>query len=627
MISLLGLLLSASGQQLTILHTNDWQSRLLGFGPSSAYTPASTSDDDTVGGVARLATLIESRRRAAVGPVVLVDGGDITMGTVFHTVARQTGAELQLMALLGYDAVTLGNHEFDFRPEGLADMITAARAGAGCPNIVATNLVFSDEHPGDDRLAALAEDGVIQPWMIIDRGGLRIGLIGVLGEEGYEVIGQAEPVTISEPIATIRQTAQMLRAEEGADVVLLLSHSGVKASEDDPTGWGGEEVEFAREVPEIDAVIGGHSHTSLHEPIMVDGRPVVQAGSDGQYLGELILQRSGARWTVDSYTLHPIDDSIPGDPAVSAFIDGIKDVVTELILEPEGYTFSQPLAETDAFLARSFDEHALGNHVTDALRSAVGSDMAFTGNGTIRDEVRPGVQWVADLFRISSLGIGVVDDSPGYPLMEMYMTGADLKSAVEFLLVGYQLKGRSYYPRISGAQVIHNNHRVMFDRVVEIRFGSDQAGYSRRADLTDDTLYSVAVTSYIAGFLPTVSETSFGLLSVTPRDADGNPVTDLSTLLIDADPAQPGVQEVKAWRALLEHLSSFPDTDGDGVADIPHDGPVAEPRLIRVDSWSPRSLFANSTWKMRVYAGALPALLCGIGLGIGWRRRRQAARR
>ncbi len=627
MLTLLGLL-SAHAQQLTVLHTNDWQSRLLGFGPNSAYSPESTGDDDTIGGIARLATLIEARRAAAAGPVVLLDGGDITMGSLFHTVTRQTGAELQLMTMLGYDAVTLGNHEFDFRPDGLADMITAARAGSGCPPIIASNLVFSDTHPGDDRLAALADAGAIRPRMLIERGGLRIGLIGVLGEDGYEVIGQAEPITISPPIDTIRRTARLLRDEQGADIVLLMSHSGVKEVEGDPLGWGGEEIDFARELPEIDAVIGGHSHTPLHEPIMVEGRPVVQAGSEGRFLGELVLEREGEGWRVADYTLHPVDDTTPGDPEISAFIEGIKEVVTERVLAGEGYAFSQPLAETGVHLKRDFEEHTLGNHVTDALRVAGGADMSFTGNGTIRDELRPGVQWVSDLFRIAALGIGVVDDTPGYPLMKMYLTGADLKSALEFLLVGYQLKGSSYYPRISGAQVTYNNHRVMFDRVVEVRLGDDRIGYTRTAELTDDSLYSVAVTSYIASFLPTVRETSHGLLSVTPRDATGAPVSDLSRLLLDADPERPGVQEVKAWRALLGYLSSFPDTDGDGIADIPHAGPAAEVRLIRADSWAPSSLLSSATWKMYLYLGGPPGLLALLGGAVLLRRRRgHAARR
>ena len=144
--------LSASPDTVTLLHTNDWQSRLLGAGPNAEYTPDSTDDDDTVGGVARLADLIQQRRAAAGerGPVLVLDGGDVTMGTLFHTIAVETGTELQLMEMMGYDAVTLGNHEFDFRPEGFARMVRAAQAGGGAPPLLATNLVTDPGDPRDD---------------------------------------------------------------------------------------------------------------------------------------------------------------------------------------------------------------------------------------------------------------------------------------------------------------------------------------------------------------------------------------------------------------------------------------------------------------------------------------------
>ncbi len=120
----------AAERRFVVLHTNDWQSRLLGYGPNSEYSPNSLNDDLTVGGVARLATLLHERR-AALGevPLLTLDAGDFSMGTLFHTVAREEGGELRLLGALGYDATTLGNHEFDFRPAGLAQMIAAARAG------------------------------------------------------------------------------------------------------------------------------------------------------------------------------------------------------------------------------------------------------------------------------------------------------------------------------------------------------------------------------------------------------------------------------------------------------------------------------------------------------------------
>ena len=218
----------AGSGDFTILHTNDWQSRMLGAAPNADYTPDVTGDDATTGGVARLAALVDQRRSDVSGPILLLDGGDITMGTLFHTVSRETGGELQLMARMGYDAVTLGNHDFDFRPEGLARMIRSALAGGGCPPIVASNLITDPEDPRDDGLEALMVEGVIQRKRVIERGGLRFGVIGVMGTEAFEVIGQADPVTIRDPTETIRELADELRDIDRVDVVIVLSHSGIE---------------------------------------------------------------------------------------------------------------------------------------------------------------------------------------------------------------------------------------------------------------------------------------------------------------------------------------------------------------------------------------------------------------
>ena len=621
---LLSALTAQAGETVTVLHTNDWQSRLLGFGPNAEYTPDVVGDDDTVGGIARLATLIEQRRAAAKGPVVLVDGGDWTMGTLFHTVTRETGSELQLMSMLGYDGVTLGNHEFDFRPGGLDAMIRSAKRGHGAPVVLATNLVLDAADPRDDGLEALVREGAIQPTLLLERGGVKIGLLGLLGEEAYEVIGQGDPVSIRDPFASAEAAAADLRSQ-GADVVLLLSHSGIEKLDG---VWQGPELDYAEQIPGIDAVIGGHSHTPLFEPLYgTSGVPVVQAGSEAAYLGELVLDVTDGKVTVTSYTLHEVNDTIPGDPEVQAYIEGVKEEVTSRVLSRWGLGFDDPLAETSRDLTRDFDDYILGNLVTDAIREATGAQLAFTGNGTIRDNVkkgRTGVQRTSDLFRLSGLGVGLVDDEPGYGLMVSYFTGADLKAVLEFLLVGYQLKGRKYYPRVSGIQAVYNNKRVLFDRIEEVRIGTDEGGY-REVDLWGDELFSVATTTYIGGFLPTVGKSSKGILSATMRDASGEPVTDFRTLLVDADPSEPGTQELKAWRAVIQHLSAQPDTDGDGLADLPVTGGVAEARLIQRNSWSPSALLRNSTWRQRS-AMSLPLGLLGLlgalgGLVLWWRRR------
>ena len=609
----------AADKTFTILHTNDWQSRLLGFGPNNEFTPATVNDDDTVGGVARLASLLDARRAAAGDtPVLLLDGGDFTMGTLFHTVTREVGGELRLMSELGYDAAVLGNHEFDFRPHGLAMMISAAaKARDGqLPQLLSSNMQFSADNKADDSLKVHYDAGLIASYKVLERGGIRFGLFGLLGENAVEVSPMTKPLHFVKPLEAAQAMVKQLREVEKVDVVILLSHMGIKQEADGT--WRGEEVELVEQVPGIDIVVGGHSHTALPQPIMVNGKtPVMQAGSEIQHLGELRMKLTASGPEVIDYSLHAINDTLPGKPSITAEVDSFKQVVTEQMLAPSGYEFDQPLAKAPRTLTRAYDDQALGNLVTDAIRHATGSDVAFTGNGTIRDDVihgRDGVQSVSDLFRIAPLGIGELDDQPGYPLMKAYVTGEEIKNVLEVLLVAYQLRDDSYYPRLSGLKFTYNPYRVPFDRVEQVWLGNPQDGY-RELDVSaaNTTLYSIGATTYVGSFTWLIPDISKGLLSVVPKTADGQPLENVQAALIDRDASTDGVQEYKEWQALLDHLRSLPDSNGDGLADIADDEAANELRMIRHASLDPRSLLRNAgalQWSVSV-GGLLVLLLLG----------------
>ncbi|TWC30191.1 5'-nucleotidase [Pseudomonas sp. SJZ079] len=626
---LLAGLAPAAERSFTILHTNDWQSRLLGFGPNNEYSPATLNDDDTLGGVARLATLVKARRAAAgAQPVLLLDGGDFSMGTLFHTVSREMGGELRLMSELGYDGATLGNHEFDFRPAGLAAMIGAAYRVKGdtLVPLFSSNLSFDPARKEDDSLQAHYEAGRILPYKVIDKGGIRFGLFGLLGNNAVAVSPMIKPAIFADPVATAKRMVAKLR-EEGAEVVILLSHMGVTQQADG--SWRGEEVELVEQVPGIDIVVGGHSHTALAQPILVNGQtPVMQAGSEIQYLGELHMRLDdGGNTRVVDYRLHPLNDQTAGDAAITAEVEDFKRVVDQQMLAPKGYRFDQPLAKVDQTLTREYDDPLLANLVTDALRHATGSDLAFTGNGTIRDNLimgRDGVQSVSDLFRIAPLGIGEFDDAPGYPLIKVYVTGQELKNILEVLLLAYQLRdSQSYYPRVSGVRFSYNPYRVPFDQVSRIEIGDANTGY-QALDMQTDRLYSIGATSYVGSFTWLIADLSKGLLQVRPKDAQGHPLAEIKAAVIDVDPQKPGVQEYKEWQGLLDHIRSLPDLDGDGLADIPTQGAAAEQRMLREPSLHPVELYR--------YAGPLQwgvSLLVVLGLvlivwwlGGVWRRRR-----
>src|SRR5208282_3996122 len=145
-----GLSAAADGAKtFTILHTNDLHSNFIGMAPSLDYTPFTLNNDDTRGGFARLAPLIAKRKEARKeqGPVLVLDDGDYSMGTAFGAASRETGAELQLLFQMGFDATTFGNHDFDLGPDGLGKSIDLAANAGRVPAVVASNTDFSKDDP------------------------------------------------------------------------------------------------------------------------------------------------------------------------------------------------------------------------------------------------------------------------------------------------------------------------------------------------------------------------------------------------------------------------------------------------------------------------------------------------
>ncbi len=601
----------AGDNQLTILHTNDWQSRLLGFGTNADFTPQTVNDDNTIGGVSRLATLIEQRREIlGEDNVLLLDGGDYSMGTLFHTIIRETGAELQLMSTLRYDAITFGNHEFDYRPDGLAQSIESALNARGkLPPIVISNMHFSPDDPADDRLQALWQQNIIRSYVVVNKGGKKVGLFGLMGSDAADVAPNASPISFSDPIEAAKRMVQILIEKEEVDLVVVLSHGGIHQDPNAPLNWWGEDVDLLTQVPGIDIVVGGHSHTPLNKPIMINDRMILQAGSEAQYLGELSLRSEaneleGDKFKKSHYQLHKIDDHTIGDPAFIAQIEQFKQQVTELFLKPAGYEFEQVLAYTKRRLGREHFDNVIANLVTDSMKIATSSDIAISTNGPIRDDIylgSNGIQQVSDLFRIVPLGVGVNSDKPGYDLVKVWITGSEIKSIIEALLLGQQTRGDSFYPRFSGFQVVYNSARLPFDQVSQIKLGDSKSGF-HDIDLSPDNpqLYSMAANSFVGSMAWLIGKISYGLLEFTPKNENGDPIADLSEGVYDTNLSQSGVQEIKEWRAFFSHLKKLPDTNHDGVVELPI---KSDARLIKINSYSPNKLYQNATWIM--YLGSL----------------------
>lgn len=610
------------GKRLTIIHTNDLQSRLLGFAPNSDFTPLTTNDDKTVGGIARVANVIRNQRAKAPDRTLVLDGGDWMMGTLFQTISTFEGAELRLMEAIGYDAAVIGNHEFDFHCDGLADIIESAMKHGDIPQLVLSNGNFNPEKKEDDRLEALFKKGIILPHFVMEKNGIRVGMFGLLGKEAASVAPYSKPMTFDDPIESAKKMTTFLKNEEKVDVIICMTHSGVWHVEDG--SWGGEDVDLAKAVPAIDVVISGHSHTPLPEPIMVNGTPVVQAGSEGEYVGVLEMQYQDGEIQMSDYQLVKVDDSFSTEADINSMVDSFQLTIDDKVLEKYDVKFTDVLAETDFDLTISRESLVasnLGAFAADAVRFGVekfsGNPeipvVGFTTAGLIRDNLlagERGMQQVSDLYRIMPLGRGVLDEDPGYPLAKGFITPAELKSVLEILLIAPSIKGNSHFPFFSGMRFKYNPNRMLLDQVYEVEIGNEKDGYTVLDISSDEGLIAIGANSYIYESINLIGEISKGLLSVIPKNADGTPIENINDALLDFSKTEPGIQEVKEWSSLFELTKSFPDLNGNGFPDFPEFYKNGEVRQIEMASWNPIMMYSNAT---KVMWG-----VTGIFLLIGW---------
>ena len=618
-----GFLFSADSRiSLTIVHTNDLHSHFLGFSPNIEYTPQTVGDDSTVGGWARIATVIAEIRKDRMKPVLVCDSGDFLMGSLFHLLTREQAYELRLMQEMGYDILTLGNHEFDLKPEGLAGILESASGFDMCPPIVLSNLVFSEDSDKDDVLEDFYERGIIQPYRVLEKEGLRIGVFGLLGINAAEVAPFADPVSFGEPLEAARRVVQILRENERVDVVVCLSHSGLwedaKKSEDEI---------LAREVEGIDIILSGHTHTLLEMPIVINDTLIVQAGAYGKNVGVLDVVLEEGRVYLADYESIDIDDSIKGDDNVSELIRSFEREVDETVFPDEGIGFRKAIAHTDFDLIIEEDESPLGNLVADSIRWSINSldsvegdpnsrvTVAVMSNGLIRDTVRKGITGnlaLCDLYRAVPLGIGL-DGSMGYPLLTVYLYASEVKKALEVLTSIYPIKGSDFFLQISGIKFAYNPNRMIFDRVTDVWIENENEDYiPLNTSRSNKSLYRVGADFYNASFLKYVGDFTKQILKIVPKDRAGSPIDDLKTALVDADHETPGVQELKEWSAFVDYIRSFPDKDGDGLPEIADRYRQKEGRIFVEKSWNPFKLLRRGTYVTWIPVLVLIIILSGL---------------
>jgi 5'-nucleotidase len=613
-------------QRLTILHTNDLHSRLWGFGPESDYTPLTTNDDQTVGGFARIASVISGYRSKQPESLLVLDAGDFLMATIFHTAEAKTGFQLRLMKKMGYDLVALGNHEFDFGPGETAKIISKS-AEKPIPGLLLSNISFDSTKTEDDNLQALYTSGVIKTYRIIERNGLKIGFFALMGVDAAKVAPLAKPARFTDRIIAAREFTRILREKEKVDLVICLSHSGLVF--DPEKGWQGDDVEMAQLVPGIDVIISGHTHTNLAKPLIINNIPIVQAGGEGRFVGNLEIEKTPAGVKVLSGQLIPVDDRIPGDPDIQKLIADQQELIGKDLFGPYGFKSGQPVLETSYDVRfnqqTNLETSTLGPFLADALYDYARridpkrTDVALITAGLTRDEIlkgKTGKQLPSDLFRILPLGMGVNSDSPGYSMSKVYITGKELKTILEALLLAKNMS-TDYYGYWSGVRYKVNPLRLPLDRIYRVEVGNDQDGYRKiRLNKDKSKLYGIVTNAYVMEFFGIIKSMTKGILKVVPKYADGTPIPDFKLALMDADPARPGLQEAKEWVALLTYASSLPDLNGNGIPDMPEKYREVKHSMESKKSINPVLCFQGTNGINVVPAVLAAAIVAGVALII-----------
>jgi 5'-nucleotidase len=377
---------------LHVIHINDFHSRVEAINRfDSTCSAEDAAENKCFGGAARVATKIRELRdglRAAGQNVIVLDAGDQFQGSLFYTTYK--GDVLaEMMNAIGFDAMALGNHEFDDGPEGLAPFLDKV----GFP-VLSGNIDVA----GSNLLA-----GKLRPTLVLEAGGEKIGIVSALATDTPETSSPGATVVFRDDIAALTEQVAALQAE-GVTKIIALNHVGLP-----------RDLQIAAQVPGIDAVVGGHSHTFLSAtdpdrkgpyPTWVDGAggamvPVVQAYAYGKYVGhlELTFDDAGNLVFAGGNTIM-LDGSVAEDPAIAARVKELAGPIEELK--------ARVVAEAAAPLDGSREtcrqmECAMGSLIAEAMLDRVadqGVTIALQNGGGVRASIDAGPVTMGEVLTV-----------------------------------------------------------------------------------------------------------------------------------------------------------------------------------------------------------------------------------
>ncbi|MGR3540889.1 MAG: bifunctional metallophosphatase/5'-nucleotidase [Hasllibacter sp.] len=438
---------ASAEMNLTILHTNDFHDR---FEPINRFDSTCGDEDNAAGecfgGIARMITAIEDARANAENPVILLDAGDQFQGSLFYT---QYGGDLaaEFMTQLGYDAMAVGNHEFDDGPEGLSAFLDQVEFPVLSANIdVSQNNMLADK---------------VGKSTVLDVDGERIGVVSVLAEDTPETSSPGDSVIFSSIVDAAQAEVDAL-TEDGVNKIILLTHVGLNA-----------DSRLAEEVTGVDLIIGGHSHTLLSNtdedaegpyPTVVNDVPIFQAYAYGKYLGMIdVTFDDEGNVTAISGDPMLLDASVAEDEAAVARMDELAAPLEELRNMPVGEAAEAIEGAREVCRAQ---ECAMGNLVADAMLDRVadqGVQIAIQNGGGLRASIDSGEVTMGEVLTVLPFQ---------NTLSTFEVTGQDVIDALENG-VSQVADGAGRFPQVAGMAYTADLSMEPGSRITEVTVGGE----------------------------------------------------------------------------------------------------------------------------------------------------------
>lgn len=462
----LGTGMAAADYSLTILHTNDFHAR---FEPISKYDSGCSAGDNAegkcFGGTARLITAVNDARKRS-NNAILVDGGDQFQGTLFYTYYKGKMAA-EFMNKLGYDGMTVGNHEFDDGPEVLAGFMDAVEFPV---------LMSNADVSGEPALA-----GKLAKSTVIERGGEKIGLIGLTPHDTDELASPGPNVIFTDPAQAVQGEVDKLTAE-GVNKIIVLSHSGYRVDQD-----------VAANTTGVDVIVGGHTNTYLSNtsdraegpyPTMVGETAIVSAYAYGKFLGEL-----NVTFDDDGKITEAKGEPLIMDGAVAE--DGATKARIAELAKPLDEIRNREVAET----AQAIDgdkgscragECTMGNLVADAMLDRVkdqGVSIAIQNGGGLRASIDAGVVTMGEVLTVLPFQ---------NTLSTFEAKGSTVLAALENGVSQIE-DGAGRFPQVAGLKFTFDAAAEPGSRVSDVMVSVDGAF----APLELDKVYGVVTNNYV----------------------------------------------------------------------------------------------------------------------------------